>query len=461
VGAHNEIQQSRKLGSYLSSKRKQKEEDPELSEDEKEVIRAFKESNVKQRKDVLAHLQKNESQLREENEKFLYRYNYAKENPEAEQPVEYEETVDFKMIKNYTKTPKEFNDSIKHSIHHKAFTDKKLGEDFKKKLDEGLVGRGLGVRDQNLDQWEDNRDLSEIAHSDNPDRQSIYKAYMKYDAPQHKYDKEEEIRQRELEFIEAVKKDRQESSLKLNKSLQEYEDYKRNQQLRGDRKYEIVNDTPKPDNRLSKRDWLAKLWSGTVTPEEFGEYMTHSHYGQDKRGVDQIVYEQNKYPGYGPKKFITKEDEVRLGNEFLEQLRRAAIMDGRITEADSITDLAEDLEKLGTFMESKTYKNNVDMIYSYYHAVTAGEQVREYFFDHKQGVSLEDHLKAVAKTNPKAKLETYVDKDGFTVVKKTVQTEYKYNIDEILDNSPDDVRAILNGRIREMVETETRNIKGN
>lgn len=112
-------------------------------------------------------------------------------------------------------------------------------------------------------------------------------------------------------------------------------------------------------------------------------------------------------------------------------------------------------------MESKTYRLNVDMMYTYYHAITAGEQVREYYFDPKQGVSLEDHLKAVAKTNPKAKLETYVDRDGFTVVKKTIKTEYKYNIDEILDNSPEDAKSAIGGKIREVIEKATSNVKGN
>lgn len=336
VGAYQEIQEARKQGKYLSLRRKQGEEPQhELSEDEQALADLFKSTNLKHRKDVLAELQKQESKLRDDNEKFMYRYNYSKDHPEAQQPVEFEESVDFKMMKQFTDSPKEFDESVKHSINHKRFTDKKLTEDFKKRLDEGLIARGLGMREESLNQREDSKDLSEIAYSDNPDRQSIYKAYMKYDTPTHTNDQKEDIRQRELEFIEAVKKDRQESAHKLSKTLQEYEDYKRAQQLKGQKEYEIVNDTPKETNKMTKRDWLAKLWSGTVTPEEFEEYMTHSSYGQDKRGMDQIVYEQNKYPGYGPKKFITSEDEVRLCNELLEQHRRTAVMDGRVSEAES------------------------------------------------------------------------------------------------------------------------------
>lgn len=457
------ILQYRKNQRYQANKKYNEKSNEEVLSDEEDGQETFDRINRKPRKDIAIKQNREESLLRDKNENFMYRYNYTKEHPEAEKDIEFEETLAFKMLKKHTHTPKEFNDSVKNLINTEEFTEKEFRQNFKRKLNEGSISIGLEARDRKLNLREHDKDLSEIANADSPDHQSIYKQYMKHKTPQHVYNKEEEIRQRELEFLEAVKEDHKETTPKLSRSFQEYEDYKRIKQLRGEEKGEIVNKTPEDTGKITKRDWLAKLWSGTLTPDEYEKYMININYTQDKRGMSQIIYTQKEHPGYGAKPFISSEDAVRLYREIMEEKRRTAILNGQVTEAESfkyMEDLTEDMKEFTKFLNSQRYKMMVEPYYQYFHAITAGEQVREYYFDPKQGVSLEEHLKAVAKTNPKAKLETYADKDGFTVVKKTIKNEYKYNIDDILDNSPEDIKKAISSKLRGIVEKETTHLKG-
>ena len=93
-------------------------------------------------------------------------------------------------------------------------------------------------------------------------------------------------------------------------------------------------------------------------------------------------------------------------------------------------------------------------------AILGGDQVRHYYFDPKQGVSLEDHIAAVKKVTPEAHVESFVDKDGFTVVKKVIKKHYKYSLDQMLSNTPADIEQKFKKRINQVIEQSGSKIEG-
>ena len=82
-------------------------------------------------------------------------------------------------------------------------------------------------------------------------------------------------------------------------------------------------------------------------------------------------------------------------------------------------------------------KNDSDTMQRIYEANPHFE--REYIFDESVGISLETHVSDLKK-NPAIKVETRVDRDGFTIVRKSLHKGYCVDIDQILNHNPEKAR---------------------
>lgn len=400
-------------------------------------------------------LSKYKSEVRKKNEEFLYKRDYLKEHPESEISLRADETYEFIKMRATSKTDKAFKYNVDQTIDRQLFTDTPMKEKFLEKLGQASISEGLDARDEKLSSNKTEKNISQIAYGANKDTESIYKNYAKEQSPVEE-DEQEVIRIREQKFLEEVERRHKEDSLKESRTFQEYENYKLHKQKQGEISSEFENKDSDSASRISKRDWLAKLWTGKVTAEEFEKYMMYTRYGQDKRGRQQISYEMKKYPGKQGERFITKDDEERLSNEMYEKVRRDAVMNGIVSEVDSHEYLEKYKSKAAEISRTLTTESFAilqDRAYITYKALVHGEQVREYYFDPKQGVSLEDHIKAI-KTHPGISVETFVDKDGFTVIKKIIKKEYKHNIDKVFEAAPDEVINNIESKVYGLVKSK-------
>lgn len=57
---------------------------------------------------------------------------------------------------------------------------------------------------------------------------------------------------------------------------------------------------------------------------------------------------------------------------------------------------------------------------------------REYYFDESQGVSLQDHISDIKRTRG-VKVETWTDKDGYVIIRKSFEKEYSFNLDQMME----------------------------
>lgn len=67
---------------------------------------------------------------------------------------------------------------------------------------------------------------------------------------------------------------------------------------------------------------------------------------------------------------------------------------------------------------------------------------REYYFDEGLGKSLNDHISELKEQFPGITLQTRRDRDGYPLVKMSLKPTYKFNLDEILNADPKDIKRI-------------------
>ena len=417
-------------------------------------------SNYKQREDIEKYYRMNKSKMRLENEDYLYRSEFAKRNPKAKAALEAEDTINMRFFKNNYTDEIELEEIIKNNIDTWDYSDRVLKKDFSKKLSRGDVVKGLLQRKKQLKEDSYEKELSEIAHGDNPAYENLYRKYMAYKESEKPTERKENISGGE-KFLDAVEENFKQTSAKENRSFQEYEDYKRNLQVTED-PYDYVDNSVIPNEEQSTRDWYAKVWSGKITNEEFGDYMFEKKQSKNNLGQNQTSFKQKSNPGYGNKDFLTTEDKKRITEEFLETKRREAIMSGLTTEEEShkyVQTIMKKLSKSVEFLNRPSTQAIKDKLIESFKAITQGEQVREYYFDEEQGVTLEEHIKAAQKLNPNARFETYVDNDGFTVVKKRVEKQYKYKLDDLLNYAPSEVESKYFRGIKSLIDKNNINIR--
>jgi len=53
---------------------------------------------------------------------------------------------------------------------------------------------------------------------------------------------------------------------------------------------------------------------------------------------------------------------------------------------------------------------------------------KEYYFDERLGLSLDEHVADLKQKFPGVKVQTRRDRDGFAIVKTMYEPEYKYNL---------------------------------
>ena len=63
---------------------------------------------------------------------------------------------------------------------------------------------------------------------------------------------------------------------------------------------------------------------------------------------------------------------------------------------------------------------------------------REYYFDEGLGQSLNEHTSQLKKEYNGIKIETRRDRDGFPIVKLSLKPTYKYNLDDIINQDPEE-----------------------
>lgn len=412
----------------------------------------FKEARIKQREGVLNEKLRSGNNISKLNQEFLYKYKYNQDHPETSDQVKSEESVYFKILKNGARSKLEFNQVTKHASTEYPFTDNITENKFARKIEESNIIKGFVDRDSDLYKSSEKnieKDLSEIADSD-PDNQNIYRKYMNHKDTSEDLSSED-IAEREREFLDAL-----ESQSKRPSTFQEYEDYKR---LQANRKQDI-QDTQSEDATVgnkpfSRREWLAKIWSGQLTNQEFEDHMIKSEKSIDKFGLERIAYTQKDVPGYGQNDFISTEDKYRLTQEMLESKRRFAVQNNIIKEEHSqqyIQDFITAYKERTKMLNSRTFKTVRDQFNLMMFAINAGNQIREYYFDPKQGVSVEQHIEKVKKINPDAIVTHYHDKNGFTIIKKVIKNRYTYDLEQLLTHSPADFNDLVAKKIKEMVD---------
>jgi hypothetical protein len=413
--------------------------------------------NTKNREDLAKKLSKEKSALRKDNEEFLYRHEYFKNNEEAVNNIKFEETSKFKILKNASLFEKDNKTDFENNIDSYKYSERQLGRDFDESLSRGDVIKGLLERQKKLKQEYQDKDLSEIAYGDDPSYQNLYKQYMNYDKPSLNQNESEEINERERKFMEAVKQNYKETSPKASRTFQEYEDLKKALGTKND-PYDEVNNSVTPENSyVNSRDWTSKIWSGKITNEEFEKYNYEKIEKEDSFGIKKVVYEQRQQPGYGNTNFISHQDKNRLNEELYEQQRRELVLNGTVSEQDSykyMSDFTESAQKQMKLINAKTFQSHKNEVIGMMKAIFGGEQAREYYFDPKQGVSLEEHIESVKKVNPDLIVKTYVDNDGFTVVQRITPKKYKYNLQNLLDNTPEDMEMKYTKKIKDLVDAK-------
>jgi len=68
---------------------------------------------------------------------------------------------------------------------------------------------------------------------------------------------------------------------------------------------------------------------------------------------------------------------------------------------------------------------------------------REYYFDERLGQSLREHtLEMKKKFGENVRVQTRRDRDGLAIVKLSIEQKFKYNLDEILSQDPEEIKRI-------------------
>lgn len=331
-------------------------------------------------------------------------------------------------------------------------TERDYSDNFLHKLKEGSIDEGLKIRQDKLAVQQD-KTLSEIVHSQDPNHQNIYNKYMSHKEETEQADKESRIQRREDAFTKAAVEDHQKYSLKHHDTFQKYEDYKKTMKQESNKEFAYSKeDTKRP--RMTRREWAAKVWANKVSPKEFEDYMYVTSTKLDKHGIERKNFQQLKHPGFG-KEFVTTEDKVRLSQELKEQKRRTAVMDGQVSEEDSY-DYIELYHQQAVdslkYSNGPTFKKIYQESLLFEYALNKGNSTREYYFDSSQGVTLEQHIEAVKRTNPEAEVTHTIDNDGFTIVKRVVKKKYKYNVDELINNNSAKLMERIKQKIRKISE---------
>ena len=390
-----------------------------------------------------------------ENQEFLYRKEYSAKHPEVKDIHDAEESLKFKMVKASDRFNDRTNEFIKSEITNHRFSDYEKQYEFEDSVKEGSIALGIETREQNLPQNDAEKDLGQIANSET-EESNIYDLYRNQNKVENIVDQEaESIKQREANFLKAVYKDINATSLSENRTFQDYENYKRAIQ-----KEEPFDDeteqSSESEKAMSKREWLAKIWSGRLSAQDFEDTMVENKHTTNEMGHESHAYSIRNIPKVGRKDFISLEDQQRLANESAERLRRTLIENKQMNEEQSykfIEDLKGHLEEVLEYRNSPTFKLIGDTITDIMLSLEQGEFVREYYFDPSQGVSLEEHIRSI-KTRPGIEVQTRLDKDGFTIIKKIIKNHYKYNLDTLLANTPQQLEFELQETIDKCVRDE-------
>lgn len=442
---------------YLKGKQKHKEaiekfQNQEFEDKEHHEFANYKYEALygKPREDVQKLLDKNKTEQRKLNEKFFYRQEFAKDDPELRKGLEVEESVNAKWFRKSTPNEKNLRKVMRENKDSILWSDRDLKTDFKDNLSKGDLVKGLLDRKQQLKEGMHNKGLDEIGQGED----DIYKTYQQHQSQAQGISKENEIDEREKKFLEAAQKEYEATSPTSQKTFQDYEDYKRRVQEMDDPEGSLNSETEVPED-LGTREWYSKIWSGKITNKEFQEYMFEEVDAKDRFGSDSVKYVQKSNPGYGPRDFCSHDDKNRLSSEMIEAERRQAVQYGLCTEADSheyIKNFVEELKEKLAILNRPSNRRFRDEYLEMAKAATAGEQVREYYFDPKQGVTLSQHIESVQKVFPDAKIESYVDDDGFTVVKRTQEKKYKYNLNDLLNYAPSEVERKYHQGVKQMID---------
>jgi hypothetical protein len=250
---------------------------------------------------------------------------------ENERNLKLEESYQFGLTRISADSQKdidEFSRAVKNQVR---FSDRNYSENYLNNLRFGTVEEGLKIRESELPVQHD-KTLAEVAHSTDPNYQNIYKKYNSYKEDEI-VDKETEIARREASFTDAVMREQEKFSSKHNLTFQKYEDYKKAMNEEGENFFSYPTE-PQKDSGMTRREWLARIWSGRITPKQFEEYMYDVEDGRDKFGGKTKTFIQKEQPG-AKRQFITEEERQRIQMEFKEEYRRRAVLDGRVSEEDS------------------------------------------------------------------------------------------------------------------------------
>jgi len=70
-------------------------------------------------------------------------------------------------------------------------------------------------------------------------------------------------------------------------------------------------------------------------------------------------------------------------------------------------------------------------------------QQREYYFDERLGQSLNEHTRELKdKFGEDVRIQTRRDRDGLPIVKLSIEPKFKYNLDKMLAQDPEELKRI-------------------
>ena len=67
--------------------------------------------------------------------------------------------------------------------------------------------------------------------------------------------------------------------------------------------------------------------------------------------------------------------------------------------------------------------------------------MKEYHFDPNMGQSLEEHIKEISV--PGIKVETWLDREGNTIVWKSIANNFEFNLDEVMNTTENKFKELL------------------
>lgn len=364
-------------------------------------------------------------------------------NEKSEQYVYVEET-----------SPKYVLDTLGNEFE---FSDKNPERIYRTQIDSGFIedGRTQKLSDAHRDERMRapmSQSLEDFATGGVEGDQDIYDYYRQNQGQTETEDEKKErlLKERVKEF---TKKAVEDQSIMHNHTptFQEYEERQRlRQSTFGDDTYELQEDEEKVEllndqDSLTSMEWWTRLYGDRLSADQF--QLLHT----SKSKLDQSLKDQTDFDG---DKYLSNQNEIEIGREMLEELRRGIVENEYLSEEESHGYIKNMYERIKMYDLDKNKHYAAILKWQKHEIKDKGTYNSQYYFDEDCGQTLDEHIKMV-EMNPKIKVQVLKDKDHNTVIR--YQKKYKYNLDEMLEEELNS--ADRSGRMNKLLKPFISHVK--